>query len=98
MINQSFSILADGRKNNGGKRKGAGRKPKAKEQTLIEQLSPYDEEATKQLVSSVRNGEAWAIRLFFEYRYGKPKQSMDVTSDGKSISPALIVFADDEEE
>lgn len=82
----------------GGKRKGAGRKPKSEEQTLIEQLSPYDTEATKRLIAAVRKGDAWAIKLFFEYRYGKPKQSMDVTSDGQTITPALIVFADDEEE
>jgi len=76
----------------GGKRRGAGRKKKAEEQELIDLLSPYDSAATSQLVKAVKNGDAWAIKLFFEYRYGKPKQQLDVTSDGEKIEPPPIVF------
>lgn len=69
----------DGRKNNGGhSTKGvAGRKPKADEQLLIERLSPFEDVAVKKLEMAVRNGENWAIKLYFEYRYGKPKQVID---------------------
>jgi hypothetical protein len=87
--------VADGRKNNGGARKGAGRKPKKVEQTLIDRLSRYDDVANDQLIRCVKDGAPWAIKLFFEYRYGKPKQTMDVTSDGKAINPAIIAFSDD---
>lgn len=61
----------------GGKRENAGRKPKADEQLLIERLSPFEDVAVKKLEMAVRNGENWAIKLYFEYRYGKPKQVID---------------------
>ncbi len=72
--------MADGRKNNGGhSTKGfAGRKPKTDEQALIELLTPLQPEAHKQLKNAVKAGEQWAIKLFFEYLYGKPKQSMSI--------------------
>ena len=72
----------DGRKNNGGhSTKGvAGRKPKAEEQMLIERLSPFEEVAVKKLEMAVRNGENWAIKLYFEYRYGKPRQTIEQNS------------------
>ena len=44
MINQSFSIM-DKRINNGGARKGAGRKSKSEEQKLIEHLTPMNDMA-----------------------------------------------------
>jgi hypothetical protein len=72
----------DGRKNNGGhSTKGfAGRKPKAEEQALIERLSPFEDVAVKKLEMAVRNGENWAIKLYFEYRYGKPRQTIEQNS------------------
>lgn len=70
----------------GGKRKGAGRKTKAEEQTLIERLSPLDDAAHQQLELAVKSGEQWAVKLFFEYRYGKPKQSMDLTGELRTVN------------
>lgn len=67
----------DGRKNNKGVAGKAGRKPKAEEQALIERLSPFEDVAVKKLEMAVRNGENWAIKLYFEYRYGKPRQVID---------------------
>ena len=64
--------------NNGGLRAGAGRKPKATEIELIELLSPLDNIAFKALEKGVRAGEYAYIKLFFEYRYGKPKQQLDI--------------------
>lgn len=61
----------------GGKREGAGRKPKATEQKLIERLSPLDDIAFNQLQSNILDGEKWAIELFFKYRYGMPKQMIE---------------------
>ena len=74
--------MADGRRNNGGKRKGAGRKPKAAEHEVQKRLSLYEEEAHKKLKAAINKGEAWAIKLFFEYMYGKPKQVVDMNSIG----------------
>ena len=75
--------MADGRKNNGGSRRGAGRKAKADELQLIEKLSPMDDIAFKELQKGVKSGDFQYIKLFFEYRYGKPKQSIegDIDSD-----------------
>ena len=70
----------DNRKNNGSKKggnPGAGRPPKAVEQKLIEKLSPLDESAFKMLKMNIAKGEKWAIELFFKYKYGMPKQSIE---------------------
>ena len=58
----------------GGFRVGSGRKPKVEEIEIIERLSPLDELAFKALEKGVRAGEIKFVKLFFEYRYGKPKQ------------------------
>ena len=70
--------MDDGRKNNGGAREGAGRKPKADEQKLVERLSPYDDEALNVLIEAVRDKEKWAVQMFFNYRYGRPVETQRV--------------------
>lgn len=69
----------DGRSNNGGSRKNAGRKPKAEEQQLIEKLSPLQDKAFKALENAIKDEHNWAVRLWFEYMYGKPKEKVEVT-------------------
>jgi len=71
--------MADGRKGNGGhSTKGvAGRKPKVEEQALIEKLSPLEDSAYKALRKAIASDESWAVKMFFEYMYGKPKQVID---------------------
>jgi hypothetical protein len=71
---------------NGGARPGAGRKPKSDELALIEALSPYDEIAQTKLIEGVENGSFHHLKLFYEYRYGKPKQMIDVTTNGNDIN------------
>jgi hypothetical protein len=61
----------------GGKREGAGRKPKADEIALIEKLSPMDEVAFTELQKGVMAGDFQFIKLYMEYRFGKPKQVID---------------------
>jgi hypothetical protein len=72
----------DGRKNNGG-HKNSGRKSKAEEQKLIEKLSPFEKEAIKQLRQSVEEGKPWAIKMYFEYMYGKTKMQVEADLDLK---------------
>jgi len=72
----------DKRENNGGIREGAGRKPKVEEQKLVELLSPHDNKALQVLISKIEQGEKWAVELFFKYRYGMPKQSVDLEAKG----------------
>lgn len=63
--------------NRGGLREGAGRKPKEQEQTIIESLKPYDELALMKLTEAIEQGKDWALKLFFNYRFGMPKQMID---------------------
>ncbi len=67
----------DGRKNNKGVAGKAGRKSKAEEQALIEKLSPMEDLAHGKLKEALKEGKDWAIKMFFEYMYGKPKQVVD---------------------
>jgi hypothetical protein len=78
----------------GGKRPGAGRKPKAKEIKLIQAFDKYVDpefvikELAKLMKDTNKRVKFDAIKLYMEYRYGKPKQSMDLTTDGSiSINP-----------
>jgi len=77
-------------KKHGGTRIGAGRKPKIEEIALIEKLGPLEESAFKALSNGLDDGDFPFVKLYFSYRFGNPKDSLDVTSNGdniKSISP-----------
>ena len=80
----------------GGKREGAGRKSKAEEQKLIEHLTPMNSKALKSLEQGLDKKEQWAVKLFFEYFYGKPQQRVDVTTNDESINMPLINFVETE--
>ena len=74
----------DNRKNNGGhSTKGfAGRPKKEDELKLIEKLDALidNDEVIKTLGKQVLKGDSRAMSLYFGYRYGKPKESVDITS------------------
>mgnify|MGYP006254369761 FL=1 len=71
----------DKRKYNGGKRAGAGRKSKDQAQSLIEALDRIvdGDKAIEVLKELIREGDIRALQLYLNYRYGKPKESVDVT-------------------
>ena len=73
--------MADGRKNNGGN-KNAGRKPKADEIKLIEQMDAVmvPESVWIALGEKVENGDTQAIKTWLSYRYGMPKQIVEQTN------------------
>ena len=77
----------------GGRREGAGRPSKAEEQKLIESLTPMKEEAHAVLHRAIKEGEQWAVKLWFEYFYGKPKQRVEMTAN---VSPNLPEWFDEE--
>ena len=76
----------------GGKRIGAGRKPKADEQKLIEKLTPLNELALDSLKKGLEKKEQWAVKLYFEYFYGRPQHRVDVTTNEESLNIPLINF------
>lgn len=88
----------DKRINNGGAREGAGRKTKQQEQKLIERLDNIidKDEAIGKLGELVRKGDMRAIQAYLSYRYGKPKESVDInSSEGLNINfRDLINFVD----
>ena len=79
----------DKRKNNGGAREGAGRPKKADELKLIEKLDNVNDndEVIKTLGKQIFKGDSRAMSLYFGYRYGKPKESVDInSSEGFNIN------------
>lgn len=68
----------DKRKFNGGN-KNAGRKPKAEEQKLVEKLKPLEPLAYKALENGLKADQQWAVKLWFEYFNGKPKETKDIS-------------------
>ena len=88
----------DKRTNNGGARKGAGRKSKSEEQKLIENLTPMNSMALESLEKGLEKKEQWAVKLFFEYFYGKPQQRVDVTSNEETLNMPVITFVETETE
>jgi len=89
----------DGRINNKGTKGNKGGRPsKAEEQKLIENLTPMNTDALKSLQIGLKNKEQWAVKLFFEYFYGKPQQRVDVTSNSETLNIPIINFVESETE
>lgn len=76
----------DNESKHGGARKGAGRKPKIDELALIERLSPMDDLALETMRTLIEANELGALKLFFEYRFGKPKQDIDANISLKDFN------------
>lgn len=81
----------------GGARPNSGRKPKEEEIKLIERLSPLDEIAFAKLAEGLKRDEFQYLKLFFEYRFGKPQDKVDITSAGEQITGIKIVDVDGSE-
>ena len=77
---------------NGGARPGAGRKPKADEIKLIEQMDAVavPEDAWRALWAKCQEGDTQAIKTWLNYRFGMPKQSVDLTTKGEKVGPQII--------
>lgn len=75
----------------GGYRPNSGRKPKADEIRLIEQMDAIavPEKAWEQLWKLCEKGDAQAIKLWLNYRFGMPKQQIDVTTQGDKVTPPI---------
>jgi hypothetical protein len=88
----------DKRKFNGGARKGAGRPAKADELKFLEKLDKHidQDEAIKSLKELIRDGNFNAIKLYFEYRFGKPKEVVENINmnydNGKITEEELIIL------
>jgi hypothetical protein len=84
----------DRRKFNGGPRPNSGRPKKADEIKLIEQMDGImaPDEAWQKVAKLCQNGDIQALKLWIEYRFGKPKQSVDLTSGGDKLPSLTVEF------
>jgi hypothetical protein len=76
---------------NGGVRPGAGRKPKVDEIKIIEQMDAIavPEDAWRALWEKCQDGDIQAIKCWLNYRFGMPKQVVDVTTQGEKVTPPI---------
>lgn len=65
--------------NRGGKREGAGRKPKIEEVQLIEKLTPLEPLAFEALKDGLEKKDFKFVQLYYNYFAGKPKETKDIT-------------------
>lgn len=72
----------DKRRNNGGHPTNGGRKPKADEIKLIEQMDAVmvPHEVWQALANKVKDGDVQAQKTWLGYRYGLPKQIVEQTN------------------
>ena len=69
----------------GGKRKGAGRKPKDEENRIRDLMKPHSIDAINCLANIIKSKDSRdsdkisASKLIIEYTYGKPKETSEVT-------------------
>jgi len=75
--------------NRGGKRKGAGRKPKAEELNLIEKLTPLEPLAFDALKAGLEKGDFKYVQLYYNYYAGRPRETKDI-----HINEDLPIFID----
>jgi hypothetical protein len=78
--------MPDGRKNNGG-HPNSGRKRKADEIKLIETMDAIlaPDELWESIAQKVREGNPHAQKLWASYRYGQPKQKVDLKVEEKNL-------------
>ena len=67
-----------------------GRPTKAEELKLTNQLFPHSPKAIKALIVGVEQGERWAIKMFFEYLYGRPTQRIEQTDPNQQPRKIII--------
>lgn len=77
----------------GGARQGAGRKAKADEIALIEKMDAIlaPDEVWDAVAAKVLKGDTNAQKLWLSYRYGQPKQSIDLSNDDGTLNPVHII-------
>jgi hypothetical protein len=93
LINQIFQRIVSmtTKTGKGGKREGAGRKPKVHEVKLVESMDAISvpSEIWKALLYKCLQGDTGALKLWLSYRYGLPRQQLDITTNGENIAPPI---------
>jgi hypothetical protein len=79
------------KKQRGGPRPNSGRPPKIQEVKLIEAMDRIcvPEKIWEALLYKCQEGDTAALKLWLSYRFGMPKQQIDVTTNGENIAPPI---------
>jgi hypothetical protein len=79
------------KKKRGGPRPNSGRPPKIQEVKLIEQMDAIcvPDKIWEALLMKCAQGDTAALKLWLSYRFGLPKQQIDVTTNGQNIAPPI---------
>jgi hypothetical protein len=76
----------------------SGRKPKSVEIELIEKLKPLEPKAFELLKEGLDSGDFKYLRLYFLYRYGRPREIKDINLTSEQDVPIFnLVFKSTEE-
>tara|TARA_R110000868_G_scaffold21741_1_gene90105 strand:+ start:889 stop:1179 length:291 start_codon:yes stop_codon:yes gene_type:complete len=79
----------------GGVRPNSGRKPKDEENRIRDLMMPYSIDAIQCLANIIINEEnktadrISASKIVIEYCYGKPKDSIDLTTQGEKLQTII---------
>lgn len=79
----------------GGAIPGAGRKTRAEQFGIVENLDANidKDDAMEAFRKMVIDDKYFpAMKLYLEYRFGKPRESLDITTNGKDFNMPVIQF------
>jgi hypothetical protein len=79
-----------------GLRQRGGRKPKATELKIIEKLTPLETMAFEALAEGLKSGDFSYVKLFMEYRFGKPKDIMESSGSSNDDKTWKVIYVDRE--
>lgn len=86
----------------GGKRKGSGRKKlhdeiKSRDLAIDAIIETYGDQQ-KGFEALLKSEEATLIKWVFEKAYGKPENSIDITTGGNQLPTTIVISSPDESE
>ena len=79
-------------KTGGGSRKGVPNKSTLEVKELLDANVDFSVLITKLFQLATQKGDSTAAKILMEYRFGKPHQSTDITTNGKSLIPPQIIL------
>ena len=85
------------KKQKGGFRENSGRKKKIEELAIIEKMSPLDDLAFERLKEGIEQNKFQYLKLWFSYRFGRPREVKEIDLTTRQIDVPTIVFKRTEE-
>jgi len=71
--------------------KSSGRKPRDIQQKMLQELSVFTDDAYRVLGENIKKGKFWAVKIWFERMYGKPKEYKDVNVTSNQETPLFNI-------